>query len=339
MIMMSATKNDLLILREFTEDFTFEEMSPFRLDNPNEDHKLLTNQFSFNAFDPFKTTIYGITKIDNNVPNTISHTSNKSKLYQKDDNIYITVEDEKSKRTILKILNLSDLKLITKTLKYPEGKKENFKNFNSFIYGQYFFHIASSGDEMIFQVKSFDNLIIKEFYVAKESTIEFKNSPIFQRGSTYSYGSGKKNLNTTKQFLRKITSSNLGISVYQENNNYQITFGSSEVIFNSGRLSNFQSRGTTFNTPGGSVFVPSYSPTFSSFNSYGRSKDVFTNGLFDNTFNHIEGEVLENNIFDRIKEFQDELKWDTAEDVFIHNGTTYFSYWNTREQTYFLLQF
>ncbi|MFC4633614.1 hypothetical protein ACFO3O_06825 [Dokdonia ponticola] len=339
MIMMSATKQNALTLREFTSDFTFKTIATFQFDAEDKEQQLLERGFGFNLFD-YSNTTGGITKIDNRVPNTIERSSNENKLYHQGNKVYITFEDEES-QTILNILDLSTLKLTTNKLSYPKGKIDEFKNFNSFIHGENFFHIASSRDEMIFQVKNFDNEILKEFYVAQEDSIEFKNSTIIQDGSAYR--NKKRNLSTTKQYLRKITSGDIGVSIHQENGRYQISLGSHTVISNGGGFVGAPIGpvgGTTVPIPNGnSIFVPAYNPTFSSYGGYGFSKAVFINSLFDSDFNHIKDEIFENNIFDRVKEYQDELKWDTAEDVFIHNGKTYFSYWNTKEQQYSLLEF
>ncbi|GGG13549.1 hypothetical protein GCM10011344_12780 [Dokdonia pacifica] len=338
MIMMSATKSNALILREFTPNFTFKKIATFQLDPDDEEQKLLNSGFRFDIFGA--NTRGGITKIDNRVPNRIERASKENKLYHQKDKVYITFEDEES-YTILNTLDLSSLELTTETFSYPKGKIDEFKNFNSFIHGENFFHIASSRDEMIFQIKNFDNTILKEYYVAQEDSIEFKNSPIIQHGSAYR--NKKRELNTTKQFLRKITSGNIGVSIHQENLQYQITLGSHAVINSGGGYVGGPVGpvgGTTIAVPnGGSVFIPAYNPAFSSYGGYGFSKAVYVNGLFDTDFNHIKDKEFQDNIFDRIKEFQDELKWDTAEDVFIHNGTTYFSFWNTKEQKYTLLKF
>ena len=61
--------------------------------------------------------------------------------------------------------------------------------------------------------------------------------------------------------------------------------------------------------------------------------------VFDKDFNHINSGEITDNIFDRIKDYEDELKFNTASDVFMHKNMTYFSYWNTREQRYTLVRF
>lgn len=338
MIMMSATKENALTLREFTSDFTFKTIATFQLNAEDKEQRLVERSFGFLM--NTSNTPGGITKIDNRVPNTIERSSGKKKLYHQEDKIYITFEDEES-HTTLNTLNLSTLELTTQTFAYPKGKIDEFKNFNSFIHGENFFHIASSRDEMIFQIKNFDNEVLKEFYVAQEDSIEFKNSPIIQDGSAYR--NKKRELSTTKQYLRKITSGDIGVSIHQENERYQITLGSHELISSGGGYGGVPMGpvgGTTIPVANGnSIYIPAYNPTFSSYGGYGFSKAVFINSLFDSEFNHIKDETFENNIFDRVKEYQDELKWDTAEDVFIHDGKTYFSYWNTKEQQYFLIQF
>tara|TARA_R110002051_G_scaffold4229_1_gene22612 strand:+ start:15309 stop:16748 length:1440 start_codon:yes stop_codon:yes gene_type:complete len=334
MILMSATKKNALILREFTPNFTFKTIATFQLDSDDKEQQLLKSIGFFSVEG-------GMTKIDNRVPNTIDRSSKENKLYHKDDKLYLTFEDDDI-QTILHIIDLSSLSLTTKTFEYPEGWTSEFKNYNSFIHGENLFHIASSKDEMIFQVKNFDNEVIKEYHADQISDIEFKNSPIIQDGSAYR--KAKRELKTTKQFLRKITSGDIGVSIHKEDGNYQITLGSYAMISSGGGgfsgVPMGPMGGTTIPVGGGqTLYVPSYNPTFSSFNGYGFSKAVYINGLFDSDFNHIKNEEFQDNIFDRVKEYQEDLKWDTAEDIFIHNDNTYFSYWNTKEREYRLLKF
>ncbi|MFT5862731.1 MAG: hypothetical protein ACI828_001381 [Flavobacteriales bacterium] len=331
LVMMSATKNNVLILREFTSDFTFEKIATFQLDSDDKEQRLLRRK-------SFLTSFIGITKIENRVPNTIERSSKKNKFYHQDDKVYITFEEDE-KQTILCIIDLTSLALTTKLFEYPEGRISDFKNHNSFIHGENLFHIASSRDEMIFQVKNFNNEILKEYYVDKESEITFKNSSILQSGSTSN--KGKRELKTTKQFLRKITNGNIGLSILKEDENYQITLGSS-VLMNSGGVGfvGAPMGGTTISVGGGNIiYTPAYNPTFLSFNGYVYSKAVYINALFDADFNHIKETAFEDNIFDRIKDYKEDLKWNMAEDIFIHNNKTYFSSWNVKGREYHLLEF
>lgn len=343
LIMLSATKKNELNLREFSADFNFKKIASFQLDSKEKEQSLLSRGFlDFDLFGSFINTIGGVTKIDTRVPNTINRTSKENKLYHQGDRVYITFEKEKE-HTILNTIDLSNLTLDTKILSYPEGKIGAFRNYNSFVFNDTFFHIASSRDEMIFQIKDFDNNVVKEYYVDRDSEISFKNSPIIQDGSAYSRK--KRNLDETKQYLRKITTGNIGIAIHEVDNNYQISLGSHEDIqdFGGGGFGGFAGAPTGVTTVplpnGNSLYVPAYNPAFSSYGGYGYSKSVYINGLFNKQFDHIKYAEKFENIFDRIKDYQDELKWNTASDVFLHNEKSYFSYWSTKEQRYTLLQF
>lgn len=345
MVLMSASKDNELTLREFTLENKFKTIATFQLNSEDREQRLVAGNFlDFDLFGSFQNTIGGITKIDTRVPNTIDRTSSENKLYHSGDKIYITFEEEDT-HTILNTIDLESLTLKTSFIAYPQGIISDFKNYNSFIYDEKFFHIASSRDEMIFQVKDFDNTVIKEYRVERDDEIAFKNGPIIQDGSLYSRG--KRELDETKQFLRKITSGNIGLSIHEENNNLLISLGSYKMIQGGGGgLGTFGGQpagpigGTTIPIPNGSpIFVPAYNPTFASYGGYGFSKAVYVNGIFDKDFNHINSEEITDNIFDRIKDYEDELKFNTASDVFIHKNMTYFSYWNTREQRYTLVRF
>jgi hypothetical protein len=332
MIMMSASPKNVLTLRTLTSDFTFKEIATFQLDSDDKTHQLLRRS---NYFSSYK----GITKIDNRVPNTIGRSSMENKFYHQGDKVYITFEDD-DKRTILYIINLTTLELTTKIFEYPQGRISDFKKYNSFIYGENLFHIACSNDEMIFQIKDFDNALLKEYYVDQESEIGFKNSRLIQNYTTTK--SKKRELETTKQFLRKITNGDIGVSIYKEDENYQVTLGSYTAYSSGGVVSSgfVHGTGSTISVGGGyTIVTPAYNPTFITFSGYDSSKSIYINGLFDADFNHIKETELEDNIFDRIQYYLEGLDWNIAKDIFIHDDKTYLSSWNTKGQEYHLLQF
>ncbi len=334
MIMMSVTKGNALILREFTSDLLFKKIATFQLDAEDKSQKLI-NKIEF-----FFSKSARVVKIDNRIPNTVSRASTARKMYLQKGKVYLTFEDEES-QTVLKIIDLASLSLITKNIFYPKGKISEFKNFNSFIYGENIFQMASSKEEMIFQVKNFENDIIKEYYVAQENEITFKNTPILKYNSLPN--KKKKEIPTTNKFLKKIAS-NIGVSVIEDDNGFLITLGGYKIT-NYGGTSYSGAEGgpdiSSFSSGdgGGHISFPAYNAVLSSFNDNSSSETVYINSFLNKSFNHIKEKEFKGHIFDRIKKYREELKWIVAEDVFIHNGKTYFSFWSTKEQTYSLIQF
>lgn len=332
-ILLTATRDNMIILREFTDSSTIKEYGRFQIDQNDKEQQLInTDYFFFFASNRSGT----LTKIDSSVPNKLKRTSKENKLYLEDDKIFLTFENDDS-HTSLNVIDLKNNNIISKTLPYPEGRTSRFKNFNSFVKDEHFFHIASSKEEMLFQVKDFDNNVIKDYYVAQEDDILFRNSDLIQDGSTFQ--SKKRLLETTKQYLRKITSGNLGIAIHEQDDFNIVTLGSHTVIKSGGGYA-FPAGPAMLPVSSGPVFIaPTYNPTFSSFNSYGASKDVYFNTVLDEDYDHDKSATYDENIFDRIKNYQDTLKWEEGIDVFIHNKKTFFSHFNVKKKTYSLVQF
>jgi hypothetical protein len=85
----------------------------------------------------------------------------------------------------------------------------------------------------------------------------------------------------------------------------------------------------------GMVYFPTYNPTYISYNSYSSTKSTYFNTTLDLDFEYIK-KGYEKNIFDRIKEFKRDIKFETAEDVFFHQDVLYFGHYNTKTKTYHL---
>ncbi len=332
-LLITATKENSIVLREFTDLHTIKEYGRFQIYQDDKEQQLInTDYFLF-----FTTNRTGtLTKIDSSVPNKLKRTSKENKLYIQDDKIFITFEND-DLHTSLNVIDLKDKSIISKVIPYPKGKTSRLKNFNSFVKDGHFFHIASSREEMFFQVKDFDNNLIKEYHIGEGDDITFKNSDLIQDGSNFR--SKKRLLKTTKQYLRKITSGNLGIAIHRQDDSNIVTIGSHTVIQGGGGYSFPAGPSVSSVSSGPIIIAPTYNPTFSTFNSYGASKDVYFNSVLDDNYNHRKAATYSDNIFDRIKNYQDTLKWDEGIDVFIHKKKTYFSHFNIKTKTYSLVQF
>lgn len=203
--------------------------------------------------------------------------------------------------------------------------------------------------------------ILKEYFVKKEDTITFKNSPIIQEGGAYD---NYREMEETSKFLRKISSSEVGISVYKLNDNYQITLGGEKQIQSGGAPMMMSMGGGSFvASTGVSVSLPGYfSPSTFAYGSYANTKSTYINCLFDAGFNHVDGDMT-NNVFDNINNFKDsekglnkEAKKLTstnkpragsiskttsikAEIIQKYNGHFLFGYFHSKKKTYYLRKF
>lgn len=124
----------------------------------------------------------------------------------------------------------------------------------------------------------------------KDLPITSINTPIIQiKGSL----DNTRELETTKQFVRKMSQSNVGISVYRNKDVIEVTYGS------------------YIETETGPIFIPIVAGSFiegfmlgalSSFASYSTTKSVQVTSIFNANLEQLQGEVPKN-IFDTIDEF------------------------------------
>lgn len=118
----------------------------------------------------------------------------------------------------------------------------------------------------------------------------------------------------TKKYLRKITSSNIGLSVYKFKDDYQITLGASKKITHAPIMVGMPMAGVPIGTFGAATMT--FNPTVFAFNSYSNTLSTFIICRFDNKFNHIKGDVKKN-AFDKINDFKKgEISYTIGESIF-----------------------
>lgn len=237
-----------------------------------------------------------ITKIEENNPNTIELTSEKAKFYQKDNLFLISLDYNKNYTQIISV-NLNDFNYTVKTRIKPLSEINNFeKQSNSYINGNYLYLFTTTKKEFSFTVQNIDSVNLIKTYSAKiGESIDFKNSPIILEGGVYN---SYKELEKTKKYLRKIKSSNIGISVYKFNNDYQITLGGTKEI----------KQGSPMMMPMGGLAMSIgsltanliFNPTLFAFDSYSNSLSTYILCRFNNQLEHIKGNY-KLNVFDKIK--------------------------------------
>lgn len=334
LFIITATKDNEFIVRKLNDNYGFEEVKRFDIEAEARDQRLLNSGF-------FRVGLFGkatsnTTKVDNRVPNAIERTANPNKFYLVDNTIYLTIESEEELLTTLHTINLDTYSLKTKTYPYPKGMKDDFKKHNSFILEDKLIQLGSSRQEMKLVIKNLDDTVIKEFYLEKDKPIHIKNSPIIQDGATFVPFVTKREMEETSKYLRKISSGNIGVTAYKDGDSYLFTIGGYKMVNNGGGgMMMMPGAPTPVSIGGGTVFVPTYNPTFYSYNTYSTTKSTYFNTTLDRTFNYVEKE-MEATIFERIKEFKKEFKYITAEDVFFHQGVLYFGFYDTKQKQYSL---
>lgn len=329
---LSGNNSTELTLQQLNTTSEFKRLKTFNLEEIGQHTSLISSKIAMGSFVFAGNKTSNITKIDPRVPASIERASNVNKLYQNNETIYLTF-DNNEEATILYTINLDVLNLSVDTYPYPKSRlNDAFKKFNSFIFQNNIYQIASSNDEMAFEIKDFSGKVLKDFYVNRDMSINFKNSPIIQEGTSALPFVSTRELEQTSKYLRKISAGNPGINVQKVEDLYYVTLGG-YLIVNTGGASPIVSS-PTMTTNG---FV-SYNPTYLSYNSYAVTKSTYFNTILNSEFNHVKGKI-KSNTFDLLSEYKKNEKYSSAEDIFYINNTLYFGYFNLKESEYYLVKF
>lgn len=227
--------------------------------------------------------------VDESVPNALETTSAITKIYYQDgqiiltNNLYtkftykITLDIQKENYTFQKIENAQFT------------KDDKLVSANSFIFKNHILTAYANGNQVYLNVFTENPLeLVKTFTISKDEPITFKNGPIYiENGDLRKIREVEK----SGKFVRKVAYSNVAISLFEADNKYIVTLGSSEPVASGNMI-------LVGYLVGGIVGAA----IFSAFETYSETKSTRIQSLFDLNFNHLEGEVPKNG-FDIIKDF------------------------------------
>ena len=241
-----------------------------------------------------------INKIEDGNPNAIEITSENTKMYQRNAEIIFSFDDFKDFTKIVS-LNLNDF--IYEIIEFDKPfKDEKSKSTNSFIHNDKIYMVASTKKKFNFSIHDFQTgNLIKEYNVNVDEEIKFKNTPLIQVGGMYD---GYRELEKTQKFLRKVTNGDIGVSVFEYRDKFEISIGGKQETRNNGGM---MMGGMGFPVASFGAATVFFNPTMFAYNSYIHTKSIHFKGLFDENYNHIEGEI-ELNVFDKINEYEKENK-------------------------------
>lgn len=240
-----------------------------------------------------------VKKFKENIPNTIEITSSEIKMFERDNGVIFSFNGNDNYTQLL-FLDFSNYTAIGKAFKNPLPEVErNSKKSNSYINGDYLFTFSVSKPAFSFEINTLlDNSIVKSLTVKRDEEIPFKNTPIIQEGGAYS---NYRELDKTKQFIRKIYSGNVGISVRKQNNLYHIVMGG-YVAQRSGGMMMPMGFGAIPIASFGNVTV-FFNPAQMAYNSFTNNKATRIESLFDQNLNHTTGDIPKN-AFDKMEDFK-----------------------------------
>ncbi|KRD11509.1 hypothetical protein ASE21_07320 [Flavobacterium sp. Root901] len=198
-----------------------------------------------------------------------------------------------------------------------------------------FIKIKSAPDEFFFTINDEDGNLLKEFHVTADTPIDFKNSVIYQEGGDFG---GKRILEKSSQFIRKVNNLNSGISCYNIGENTLITLGSvSEIKQAASPVFIGGVAGIAASAIAGFA-IGYYNATLDSFNSYSNRKVVKIECLFDKENNHIQGE-LQPLAFDKIRTFFDDNTDVSSQTLFKFESAYYLGYYDNKTKEYIIRKF
>lgn len=303
------------------------------------------SNFNFYTSQYAKTTLYGMFNanllpfeapltlqyINTQNPTSLTDAAKKRKCYLNDNQLIITF-DMNIDYTQVAIIDLENFTAIEKMIKNHAIAKTEFAtlNSNSFYFENKFYLMKSSDDLLYFTIKDLDDNIIKEYFANNGKPIDFKNSEISQENGN----GGKRVLENTSQFIRKINNLNSGLACYHIGETTLIAFGGvSQVQQTSGQAVLGQ-----FGLIGALVSVIAFNPTMESFNSYSNRKVVKIEGIFDKEGNHIGGN-LQPLAFDKIRTFFDKNKDVSSQTLYKIDNIYYLGYYDNVSKNYTIRKF
>jgi hypothetical protein len=220
-----------------------------------------------------------LTAIDHEVPNDIELTSQVNKLYTQDHQLIITLDNELYQTWVITI----DLNTYQEVLKYyDQGKIHCGAAINassaSYIHSGVLYQMKGCPGEMVVRLTSLaKGEILQEYRIQDtEEKIAFMNTP-FVQVKTLGKNEKEKELNTSRQFLRKLSKGKGGLSAYTTAAGVELAIGSYQAESKgSGTFMSLPTGGGSIMTPGGAVTLPvSYYPTYSGFVSSKASRSVY----------------------------------------------------------------
>lgn len=272
-------------------------------------------------------------RIDPEIPNSLESTSKILKIYV-EDHLVTIVSDKFDQFTYLIELDLQGMSAeVTRVDQRDFGGSTLGVETNSFLQGDKLFQLATNGKEMNLRMVQLPaGTVVKEYEVGKKDEITFKNGPILKPKSDDKKVDPDKE---TATLLRKMSSNNTAISVLQNGETYEVTFGGAierdptTLILLGGFVGGI----------GGAVLMGvGFGGLSNSFAAYVTSDAMRTTGLFDANFNHVQGTISEKD-FDKIKEYIQELDKIGAATLFLWQGDYFFGYYDKGEDRYQLIRF
>lgn len=344
-IIQKFSENDKFYILTVVKKSSLLKLYVFNSDGTQEEKNIDTKHLHFLTAKKELTDIYGILtqnllpfeasfpmqKINTKNPTSLTESAKKRKCYSNDNQIIITLDINTDSTQILTIdlkdYSISENFIIKPVINFVPSDEMNT---NSFLIDDKLFQMKIYSAKMIFTIKDLQDNLLKKYETVASSTINFKNSEIYQENGD----ANKQIIEKNSRFLEKVNNSNSGISCYKVGDDYVITLGS----ISEAQTSNPLIYGGFFGVAGVVIAVAISNPTFESFNSYANRKVVYINCLFDKDGNHLQGEIKPV-AFDNIREFLRNKKNITSPTLYKLDSFYYLGFYEKKEELYKIMKF
>lgn len=259
-------------------------------------------------------SVLPLEKIETRAYNPLFKATSKSKFYVRENDILFTF-DHNINETQLFQLDFKTLKLIERNIPQFPLKRLNGLS-NSYYHENKIYQVTANDEELHFGYKDFEtDTVIKEYTVTKNDTITFKNSPLY----TQVQNQRPKAIKTTAKFLKQLSDTDLGVSVYKTPKNLLLTIGGNQEVeqFSSGF------------TPNDGDFVT---------NSYFIPLNVYFESVLDKKGNHIHSKP-EPLATDFISQFSYENPQAVLQSTFRHKNYYINGYYDTKLKQFVIQKF
>ncbi len=270
----------------------------YLVSNPKNSQRLKFYEFSENGltekildFEPFETATpfgktvkfntlfqdYSIDTIDEKMQQPLLSVLSPIKIYNQRNELILTIEQPQQTQVFL--LNLNDNSVVEK--KFAKDTFEKTSLSNSFLLQNTLYQVKTNGEKLLFQAYDFaSGTKLNQFEATESQEISFKNSDLISQ-------TGQKrpvSITKTKKFLRRLSSCDVGISVYQTPNHRLITIGGARDVASPGGVF----AGVAVTVAG--IAVGSTDYFMGDFFDNNFLQTNYFESLFDENFNHLKVE-------------------------------------------------
>lgn len=277
----------------------------------------------------------GVSVVPNDIPTSLTYTSEKCKMYHYDNRLIFTFDYTKTFTYTLEIdLNNFTTKQDFYAQQFPNTDDLDGISLdsNSFLLPDKIVLLSATPTVINLTIDKLDGELLTKYSIFSDQELPFKNATLFEEKMS----SLNKNDLKPNQFVRKIYNRKPSVSCYLENNKLLLTMGSvSEIQNNNAIMYGGLIGGFT-----GAIIAAAITSNqaLNNVSSYANRNVVYMNCMFDSNFSNIP-EPVAILPFDKLRLFIDSQKKIAQPTVFKLNNNLYFGNYDKKTEVYSFYEF